>query len=162
MDDFVENWWMYLSCPNDFYSRQKKSIFNHMKSPLITRNQFLRQKINSYNKKLILVTRNLCLSQETNSCHKKSILVTRNPLLWAHILRLNLSICDDAYILPKNSLELIHFVGTWFPGSQWICRPVQRFLTRYMGLNPICHGLLGPDRFPGGGQSARTLFNRLF
>ena len=26
-------------------------------------------------------------------------------------------------ILPKNSLEHIHFVGTWFPGSQRICRP---------------------------------------
>ena len=23
----------------------------------------------------------------------------------------------------KNSLELIHFVGTWFPGSQGIRRP---------------------------------------
>ena len=33
------------------------------------------------------------------------------------------SIHDNTWILPKNSLKLIHFVGTWFPGSQRICRP---------------------------------------
>ena len=58
------------------------------------------------------------MSQEINSCHKKSFLATRNHFLQAHILRLNLSIRDNAWILPKNSLELL-----WEPGSQWICRP---------------------------------------
>ena len=70
---------MYSFCRNGFYSHQKKSIFNHMKSLLITRNQFLRQEINSYDKKLKL--RNSFFSREINSCRKKSILVTRNQFL---------------------------------------------------------------------------------
>ena len=51
--------------------------------------------------KSILVTRNQFLSQEINSCHKISILVTRNQFLWAHILQLNLSIRDNAWILSR-------------------------------------------------------------
>ena len=92
---------------------------------LVKRNQFLSQEINSCHKKSILAPRNQFLPQEINSCHKKSILVTRNHFLWAHILRLNLSIHDNAWILPNILLELIHFVGTWFPGSQGICRPAR-------------------------------------
>ena len=56
--------------------------------------------------KSILVTRNHFLSQEINSCHKKSILVSSHPS-----------------VKLINSLELTHFLGTWFPGSQWICGP---------------------------------------
>ena len=89
----------------------------------MTKYQFLWKEIHYCHKKLILVTRNQFLSQEIISCHKKSFLVTRNHFLWVHILRLNLSIRDNSWIQPNNSLELIHFVGTWFPGSQRNSRP---------------------------------------
>ena len=41
--------------------------------------KFLRQKIDSCERKSILVTRNLFLSQEINSCQKKSFLLSSNP-----------------------------------------------------------------------------------
>ena len=85
---------MYLFCRNDFYSHQKKSIFNHKKSLLVTRNLFLQQEINSYDKKLN--ENNPFLSQEINSCRKKSILVTRNQFLSQKIN------CNK-----KNSLYLV-------------------------------------------------------
>ena len=49
-----------------------------MKSLLVTRNQFLQQK-------LILMTKNWFLSQESHACHKKLMLVTRNQCLWQEI-----------------------------------------------------------------------------
>ena len=40
------------------------------------------------------------------------------------MVKLILSIRENAWILPKNLFELKHFVGTWFPGSPRICHPV--------------------------------------
>ena len=67
---------------NDFYSRQKKPIFDHMKSLLITRNQFI-LKIDSCDKNvfLFLSQKNQLFSQEINSGHKKSYLVSSHPSL---------------------------------------------------------------------------------
>ena len=100
------------------------------------------QEINSCHKKSILVTRNQLFSQEINFvsrnqfCHKKLILVKRNQFLSQELflvssyplVKLILSIRENAWILSKNSLQLKHFVGTWFPGSQRICRPGLRHI----------------------------------
>ena len=45
-----------------------------------SKNEFLYQEINSWDKRGIPVTRNQFLSQEIDSCHKQLILVTRNQL----------------------------------------------------------------------------------
>ena len=120
---------MYLSCPNDFYSCQKKSIFNHMKPLLITRNQFLRQEIDSYDKKFILVTRNLFYSQETNSCRKKPIFITRNQFF----SQKSFLVSSHPSIKVINSRQCVNptkkfawaYTILWKPGSQVPSFPVK-------------------------------------
>ena len=63
---------------------------------------------------------------------------------------------------PRDILEmsLSQVYQRYITGITWAhLRPFKEDLnTRYTFqtyLNPICHGLLGPDRFPGGVQSAR-------
>ena len=60
------------------FSPQEKSIFNHMKSVLVKRNQFLWQEINFYDKKI-------------DSCDKKSILVIRTQILSQEIISCELT-----------------------------------------------------------------------
>ena len=74
----------------------------------------------------IYVRGNQFLSQEINS--------SQNNFL--SLVEVYLSICLNPPILP----EVIYFVGTWFPGSQWwICRPGLRrhpfiFVHTYLNL----------------------------
>ena len=106
------------SCQNKCHSCLKKSIFDHMKSLLVTVNQFLCQEINFCDKKQIPVTRyqvlkhvtwNQFLWQEINFCEKKSILVKRN----------------QQHENPNKNLAwaYLYFVGTCFQGSLWISCP---------------------------------------
>ena len=126
---------MYLSCPKDFYCRQKKSIFNHMKSLLVTRNQFLRQEINSYDKKL--KERNPFLSQEINSYRKKSILVTRNQFLSQEI-----NSCHKKSFL-LNSHPSVKLINSWQlvkPTKKfaWACTFRGNLVPRIPGNSPPC------------------------
>ena len=83
------------------------------------------------------VTIDIFLLKESNYCYKKSILVTRNQFLWQEInsnqknslslVKLALIPCGFAGILQKNLPELMNFVRTWFPGSPWICHPVENW-----------------------------------